>query len=264
MKMYLMHLRCRVNSTHKLAWYELVEFVINIHLRDIIVKIVNRAFFLSKTITLTLMQESDRMKFSFPGFGFELTPEEAYEMAHFLSNVIHKEKNSICTLLNFSGEFLRGWYDEANHAFTPVIDQGGFKRLTEKKRTDILEFITGTICVEIADTLETGFRRQILEREPGEVAKIIKGQEDLERINKICSNIETFKNFVKEKQQWYNDITDSVVYKDINVENLKQWRSKLYEIVLDTNRTLLNIKPNLGCKQNDIKNLGMKWLSRNR
>ena|SRR5437660_1099953 len=95
------------------------------------------------------------MEFSFLIFGFKLTPKEALELAHHLSDFFHKEKNSICALLNFSNEFLEGWYDEVNNAYTPIIDQGSFKTLAEGERRVILKFISGPEC---ADSRYGGFR----------------------------------------------------------------------------------------------------------
>lgn len=203
-----------------------------------------------------------KFSFSFTGFNFELTPEETHEMSQFLSNFLHKERHSICALLNFSSEFLHRWYDEANDAYTPIIEKGSYKRLTEEERRNILKFITGPECVRIADTLDSGIRRLIKEHEQGKLTKIIKGQETLETIKKICNNIGTFKDFVEEKQQWYKDITDPKDPKDIDIEVLRTWRSRLYGVDLDTNKILLSIEPNLGCNQNDMENLVRKWLSK--
>ena len=96
----------------------------------------------------------------------------------------------------------------------------------------------------------------------GSLAKTINSREDIEKIEKISSNLGYYNAFVTVRMDWWNRATDRKNFEDVDVEEVKKWKLKLWECVGEVNRLKDELGGNLGCGQANMKKLVINYRQR--
>jgi hypothetical protein len=79
----------------------------------------------------------------------------------------------------------------------------------------------------IADALCENFRILIDKYDSGELNNLIKDREDLVRINRVYANVDLFRLFAIEKNEWYKNVNNGDLDWDIDMHRYEEWRSWL-------------------------------------
>lgn len=147
------------------------------------------------------------MQISFAGFGIEFIPDEAVQFAQTLLSCVHKDRKYICLILYFSSSFLQDWYNAIRTAFMPAIVKRSFNDLTDEQKEKIYNFMMQIDYLSVANTLDNSLLNLRDRYDQRQLRGVVTDGKDMLRLDRLRSNIITFKFFVTTKGAWYRILT---------------------------------------------------------
>lgn len=191
-------------------------------------------------------------------YGFKFTLDEVKQIVNEISDSISKKTNDICLLLNVTNEFMIDWYNAIVDAFIAVEIRGGINNLTDTESFKHYKLINLRTYGPTYEILIHKLGRVHSRWEDGELSRQINSGDVMKKIDKIRGYLDLFWKTAMEKKELFRKLKliNPETWGNLSVQDeLDRYKSELMKISVECNKLRLELQPELGCRDDEIKAL---------